>query len=84
MSLLLLVAETKTGLIKVIVLIILSFFKRLFEWITNMKEEFIIGVLHNEKINLGYGGCSKYLAYPIKTQVVGFGIMASVVGSFFR
>ena len=49
-----------------------------------MKEEFIIGVLHNEKINLGYGGCSKYLAYPIKTQVVGFGIMASVVGSFFR
>ena len=49
-----------------------------------MEQEFIIGVLHNRKVNLGYGDCSKYLAYSIESQAVGFGIQSSVVESFFR
>ena len=39
-----------------------------------MEEEFIIVVLRSRKGNLGHGNCSKYLAYPIESQVVGFGI----------
>ena len=49
-----------------------------------MEEEFIISVLHNRKGNLGYGDCSKNLAYSIESQVVGFGIQALVVESFCR
>ena len=49
-----------------------------------MEEEFIIGVSQNRKVNLGYGDCSKYLAYSIESQVVGFEIQASVVESSFR
>ena len=55
---------------------------RLFEWIT--WKEFIIGVSHNKKGNLGYGDCSKYLAYSIESQVVGFRVQASLVESSFR
>ena len=33
---------------------------------------------------LGYGNCLKYLAYSIESGIVGFGIQASVVESFFR
>ena len=47
-------------------------------------KEFIIGVSHNRKGNLGYGDSSKYLAYSIESQVVGFGIQASLVESSFR
>ena len=49
-----------------------------------MEEEFIISVLRNRKGNLGYGDCSKYLAYSIESQVLGFGIQGLVVESFFR
>ena len=50
-----------------------------------MEEEFIIGVLYNREGNLGYGDCSKYLAYSIESQIVFIGIQASVlVESFFR
>ena len=48
----------------------------LLERITNTEEEFIIGVLYNREGNLGYGEYSKYLAYSIEIQVVGFGIQA--------
>ena len=47
-------------------------------------KEFIIGVSHNKKGNLGYGDCSKYLAYSIESQVVGFGIQVPLVESSFR
>ena len=57
---------------------------RLFEWITFMEEELIIGVSHNRKGNLGYGDCSQHLAYSIESQVVGFGTQASVMESAFR
>ena len=43
-----------------------------------MEEEFIVDILHKIKGNLGYGTCSKYLAYSIESQVVGFGIETSV------
>ena len=43
-----------------------------------MEEEFIIGVLYDREGNLGYGDCSKYLAYFIESQIVGFGIQASL------
>ena len=49
-----------------------------------MEEEFIVSVLRNRKGNLGYGDCSKYLAYSIESQVLGFGIQGLVVESFFR
>ena len=49
-----------------------------------MEEKFIISVLRNRKGNLGYGDCSKYLAYSIESQVLGFGIQGLVVESFFR
>ena len=49
-----------------------------------MEEEFVVGVLHNREGNLGYGDCSKYLAYSIESQIVGFRIQASVAESFFR
>ena len=49
-----------------------------------MEEEFIISVLRNRKGNLGYGDCSKFLAYSIESQVAGFGIQSSVVEFFFR
>ena len=49
-----------------------------------MEEEFIISVLRNRKGNLGYCDCSKYLAYSIESQVLGFGIQGLVVESFFR
>ena len=42
--------------------------------IANMEEEFITSELHNRKENFGYGTCSKYLAYSIESQVVGFRI----------
>ena len=35
------------------------FWKDKIEWITTMEEEFIICVLHNRKVNLGYGDCSE-------------------------
>ena len=47
--------------------------------LTNMEEEFIVDILHKIKGNLGYGTCSKYLAYSIESQVVGFGIVVEVV-----
>ena len=50
----------------------------MFEWIPNMEEEFIIGVLYDRKGNLGYSDCSKYLTYFIESQIVGFGIQASL------
>ena len=56
----------------------------LFERITIMEEEFIIGVSHNNKKNLGDGDCWKYLSYSIESQVVDFGIQTSVVESSFR
>ena len=49
-----------------------------------MEEEFILGVLDYRKGDLGYGDCSKYLAYSSESQVVGFGIQALVVESFLR
>ena len=57
---------------------------RLFEWITIVEEEFIIGVSQNRKGNLGYGDCWKYLAYSTESQVVVFEIQALVVESSFR
>ena len=54
-------------------------FKRLFEWITNMEEEFILRVLHNRKRNLGYGDCSKYLAYSIESQLWNTGIGGEIL-----
>ena len=50
----------------------------------NMEEEFIAGVLHDRKEIFGYGTCSKYLAYSIESQAVGFRIQASVMKSFYR
>ena len=50
--------------------------------LTNMEEEFIIGVLHNRKGNHGYGTCSKYLGYSIESQVLDFGIEALVWNTF--
>ena len=41
-----------------------------------------LGVLHNRKGNLGYGNRSKYLAYSIESQVVGFGIRRRWWNSF--
>ena len=41
-------------------------------------------VLHNRKGNLGYGTCSKYLAYSIENQVVDFEVQASVWNPFLR
>ena len=49
-----------------------------------MEEEFIICVSHNRKGNLGYGDCSQHLAYYLESQVVGFGIQASVMETAFR
>ena len=49
-----------------------------------MEEEFIIDISHNKKGNLGYGDCSKCLAYSIESQVVGFGIQVLAVESSFR
>ena len=49
-----------------------------------MEEEFIVCVSHNRKGNLGYSDCSQHLAYSIESQVVGFGIQASVMESTFR
>ena len=43
-----------------------------------------VSVLPNRKGNLGYRDYSKYLAYSIESQLVGFGIQGSVVESFFR
>ena len=37
-----------------------------------------------QKGNVGYGDCSKYLAYSIDSQLVGFGMQGLVVESFFR
>ena len=37
-----------------------------------------------QKGNLGYGDCSKHLAYSIERQVVGFGIQGLVMESIFR
>ena len=54
-------------------------FKRLFEWITNMEEEFILRVLHNRKRNLGYGDCSKYLANSIESQLWNTGIGGGIL-----
>ena len=54
-------------------------FKRLFEWITNMEEEFILRVLHNRKRNLGYGDSSKYLAYSIESQLWNAGIGGEIL-----
>ena len=53
--------------------------KRLFEWITNMEEEFILRVLHNRKRNLGYGDCSKCLAYSIESQLWNTGIGGGIL-----
>ena len=39
-------------------------------------------LVHNKTGNLGYGTSSKYLAYSIESQVVGFGIQASVWNPF--
>ena len=49
-----------------------------------MEEEFILGALDYRKGNLCYGDCTKYLAYSIEIQVVGFGIQALVVEFFLR
>ena len=48
-----------------------------------MEQELIIGVSHNRKGNLSYGDCSQNLAYSIESQVVGFGMQASVMESAF-
>ena len=40
--------------------------------------------MYNIEGNLGFGDCSKYLAYSIESQNVGFGTQASTVESFFR
>ena len=64
--------------------ILLWVFKGLFEWIANMEEEFITGVLHNRKENFGYATCSKYLAYSIESQVAGLRIQTSVIKSFYN
>ena len=53
--------------------------KRLFEWITNMEEEIILRVLHNRKRNLGYGDCSKCLAYSIESQLWNTGIGGGIL-----
>ena len=39
-------------------------------------------IVHNRTGNLGYGTCSKYLTYSIESQVVGFGIQASMWNPF--
>ena len=44
----------------------------------------LLRVLHNRKGNLGYGDCPQHLAYSTESQVVGFGIQASVMESAFR
>ena len=49
-----------------------------------MEKELIIVILHSRKGNLGYGDCSQHLAYSIESQVVGFGIQASLMESAFR
>ena len=49
-----------------------------------MEEIFVTSVLRNRKGNLSYGDCSKYLTYSIESQVVVFGIRATVIESFFR
>ena len=36
------------------------------------------------KESLGYGTCSKYLAYSIESQAGGFRMQASVMKSFYR
>ena len=54
----------------------------MFQWIANMEEEFMTGVLHNRKENFGYATCSKYLAYSIESQVAGFRIQAPVISPF--
>ena len=50
-----------------------------------MEEELnSLSVLHNRKGNVGYGQCSKYLAYSIDSQLVGLGTQGLVVESFFQ
>ena len=49
-----------------------------------MEAESITSVLRNRKGNLSYGDCSKYLTYSIESQVVVFGIQATVMEYFFR
>ena len=54
-----------------------------------MEEEFIPRVLHryrgiNRKQNFSFGTCSKYLAYSIESQVVGFRMQMSVMKSFYK
>ena len=44
-----------------------------------MEEEFIISVLRNRKGNLGYGDCSKYLAYSIESQLWNTGIGGEIL-----
>ena len=54
----------------------------MFEWITNMEEESFTRVFPNRKGDLSYGDCWKYLTYSIESQVVVFGVKATVVESF--